>query len=615
MHIVEDIKKIKSKYGSTYFEKKGLHAVLNDLSTNIDKRFVSVLKKADELSLPEKLKKLRNEEDSIQALQVSNLRQDFVENTGLEPKMAALAFDVYLFGLGLKQDLNPLDYKATQVGNGIQLNELIELALADKRLEKNEMANIFNKGKSLGLKENEIFDALFQCIKKYNLSPLPYSDGIQPNNKETLLKYDWVDESIIKEEHKKAKDIDIDKEREQRRLLAIQKEQALADQKEKELEIKKIELELKKKEQEANEKAEQRKIELEKRKEAELRKRRRAQSFNSFLKWFSKNDDGDGAPLFWIFIIIFFGALIFFGVSKYNDRDNKLKDAQELSYKLEKKYELVKMMISKGEIDSASVFLQDLVHPSNASSEYKKEGFMKGTYKYNEYWQLKREEIGEKILELQGLKNNELPKIKSEKKINDTNKSASFIEFKEAVIGNQIWMTENLNINFFQNGDLIPQAKTLEEWEEAGNSKTPAWCYYNFDSSNEKKYGKLYNWYAVGDSRGLAPEGWRIPSDEDWELLSYNLGYPDEYANKIKAKKGWHLGNGTNSTGFSGLPGGFIENTGFGGLGTDAYWWSSTIDSYTGYFIWVWSLNYQDDRLGRSKANKWEGFSIRCIKK
>lgn len=615
MNVIEDIKKIKSKYGSTYFEKKGLHAVLSDLSNNIDKRFVNVLKKADELSIPEKLTLTSNEDVSIKTIQISNLKQDFIENTGLDATIAALVFDVYLFGLGLKQDLNPLEYEATQVGNGIQLSELIELALADKRLEKNEMANIFNKGKLLGLDEDEIFSSLVLCINKHKLKPLPYSDTIQPTSKEFLLKYDWVDNSIIKEEHKKTNDLYIEKESEQKRLLAIQKEQALADQKRKELEIKRIELELKKKQQEAKEKAEQTKLELEKRKEAELKKQRIAQSFNSFLKRFTKNDDGDGAPLFWIFIIIFFGAFISFGVSKYNDRENKLKDAQELSYKLEKKYELVKIMIYKGEIDSATVFLQDLVHPSNASSGYKKEGFMKGTYNYNEYWQLKREEIGEKIIELQGIKNNELPKSKNEKKLDDIKKNSSITEFKVVVIGNQIWMAENLNINFFQNGDLIPQAKTLEEWEEAGDSKTPAWCYYNFDSSNEKKYGKLYNWYAVGDSRGFAPEGWRIPSDEDWYLLTDNLGYPDGYADKIKAKKGWNLGNNTNSSGFSALPGGFIENTGFGGLGSDAIWWSSTLDSYTLYAVWVYSLNYQADRLHRFKGSKSEGFSIRCIKK
>ena len=80
-------------------------------------------------------------------------------------------------------------------------------------------------------------------------------------------------------------------------------------------------------------------------------------------------------------------------------------------------------------------------------------------------------------------------------------------------IGSQVWATENLNVDRFRNGDPIPQAKTAEEWQNAGNNQQPAWCYYNNDPKNGESYGKLYNWYAVNDRRGLAPQGWHIPSD------------------------------------------------------------------------------------------------------
>jgi uncharacterized protein (TIGR02145 family) len=83
----------------------------------------------------------------------------------------------------------------------------------------------------------------------------------------------------------------------------------------------------------------------------------------------------------------------------------------------------------------------------------------------------------------------------------------------EIIIGKQIWMTENLNLDKFQNGDSIPEARTIEEWMNACENKQPAWCYYNNDSTNGEKYGKLYNLFAVIDSRGLAPEGWHIPLD------------------------------------------------------------------------------------------------------
>jgi hypothetical protein len=403
-HFIEEILSLKSKYGSSYFEKKGLHAVLGDLANNIDNRIISVLKKADEVSLPEKLKKLRDEEDSIRAIQVFNLKQDFVENIGLEATISALVFDVYLFGLGLKQELNTNEYKATQASNDLQISELIELALADKHLGKSEMISIFKKGKLFGLNEYEIFDTLVQCIMDHNLKPLPYSDSIQPKSKEILLKYDWVDESIMKEELQRAKILDSDKEKEQRRLLEIQKEQALANQREKELEINRIELELKKKDQEAKENAEQKQLELEKRKRSELKKQKRAQAFNSILNWFLKKDVKGDSPLVWTLVILFLGGGVYWVINESSQRDKRENEAQEMSIQLEKRFEKINTFIQDGLIDSAKIILPDLVHPSVEISPYKPEGLFKENYKYNEYWQLKREELRLKIQEFQNVK-------------------------------------------------------------------------------------------------------------------------------------------------------------------------------------------------------------------
>ena len=95
---------------------------------------------------------------------------------------------------------------------------------------------------------------------------------------------------------------------------------------------------------------------------------------------------------------------------------------------------------------------------------------------------------------------------------------------KEIKIGQQVWMVENLNVDKFRNGEIIPEAKTDAEWKKAAENKQAAWCYYNNDSSNGTKYGKLYNWYAVNDPRGLAPKGWHIPSDKEWTDLTDYLG-------------------------------------------------------------------------------------------
>jgi len=79
----------------------------------------------------------------------------------------------------------------------------------------------------------------------------------------------------------------------------------------------------------------------------------------------------------------------------------------------------------------------------------------------------------------------------------------SFITFVQTVtIGNQVWMTKNLNVDKFRNGDPIPHARTDEEWKKAGENEEPAWCYYESDTRNGEKFGKLYNWYAVNDKRG-----------------------------------------------------------------------------------------------------------------
>ena len=122
--------------------------------------------------------------------------------------------------------------------------------------------------------------------------------------------------------------------------------------------------------------------------------------------------------------------------------------------------------------------------------------------------------------------------------------------YKTVKIGSQVWMAENLNASIFRNGDPIPQAKTDEEWNRAGKNKQPAWCYYNNDPANGAKYGKLYNWYAVNDLRGLAPVGYHIPSDAEWTRLTDYLGGAEKAGPKMKSKQGWpEHGYGTNSSG------------------------------------------------------------------
>ena len=157
----------------------------------------------------------------------------------------------------------------------------------------------------------------------------------------------------------------------------------------------------------------------------------------------------------------------------------------------------------------------------------------------------------------------------------------------EVTIGKQVWMTKNLNVDKFRNGDPIPEAKTEGEWKAYNQAGEAAWCYYENDPKNGAKYGKLYNWYAVNDPRGLAPKGWHIPTDAEWTELTDYLGGVEKAGAKMKSKEGWYKnGNGTNSSGFSGLPGGLRSSYGaFDVIGYYGYWWSSTEFNtvYAGY--------------------------------
>ena len=182
-------------------------------------------------------------------------------------------------------------------------------------------------------------------------------------------------------------------------------------------------------------------------------------------------------------------------------------------------------------------------------------------------------------------------------------------------IDNQVWSNENLNVDHFRNGDIIPEAKTAEEWKAAGNAKRPAWCYYDNDPKNGNKYGKLYNWYAVNDTRVLAPAGWHVPSDAEWTILSTFLGGEDVAGIKMKSTSGWNdNGNGTNSSGFSGLPGGYRGyDRNFSSVGYDGSWWSAS--EYNETDAWYRELYYSYySNLSRSKANKFYGFSVRCVR-
>lgn len=179
----------------------------------------------------------------------------------------------------------------------------------------------------------------------------------------------------------------------------------------------------------------------------------------------------------------------------------------------------------------------------------------------------------------------------------------------------QSWMTKNLDVATYRNGDPIPKVTVNAAWAAL---TTGAYCYYNNDSATyAATYGKLYNWYAVNDPRGLAPEGWHIPTDFDWTTLENCLGGASVAGGAMKETGTihWTTPNtgATNISGWAGLPGGTRGSTGtFFNVGTSGYWWSAREGLTTS--AWYRSLGYGSGGINGNDNLKRDGFSVRCLR-
>jgi uncharacterized protein (TIGR02145 family) len=194
-------------------------------------------------------------------------------------------------------------------------------------------------------------------------------------------------------------------------------------------------------------------------------------------------------------------------------------------------------------------------------------------------------------------------------------------------IGDQLWMLENLRVTRYQNGDTIPNIKEDSLWQ---NFKTGARCFYDNNYWQTDIYGILYNWYAVIDTRNLAPEGWHIPTDEDWKELEIFLGMSTLAADstgfrgiyiggklKEEGTGHWRTPNlgATNSSGFTSLPAGIRMPRGdFILRRYITVYWTSTTYEYSDLSAYYRNLDHKESSIGRRAELKEYGFSIRCVK-
>ena len=198
-------------------------------------------------------------------------------------------------------------------------------------------------------------------------------------------------------------------------------------------------------------------------------------------------------------------------------------------------------------------------------------------------------------------------------------------DYATVLIGEQCWFAENLRSENYENGDAIPSNLSDSDWQNTTSGAVAvfgedAGC-NNFSpdidacdpAQSLNEYGRLYNWYAVDDARGLCPSGWHVPTDGEWTVMTDHLGGESIAGSQMKTDYGWYNGgNGTNSSGFSGLPGGYRNSNGnFLNAGSNGVWWSSSPD---GSNAWSRDLNFNNEDVYRDSSNPRSGFSVRCVR-
>jgi uncharacterized protein (TIGR02145 family) len=185
--------------------------------------------------------------------------------------------------------------------------------------------------------------------------------------------------------------------------------------------------------------------------------------------------------------------------------------------------------------------------------------------------------------------------------------------YRTVTIGGKTWMSENLRVSRYKNGESIPEVLDAKSWSTQKNGASST---YGNREENGKTYGRLYNWYAVNDPRGLAPEGWHVATDREWNELAETAGGEQHAGKSLKASGVWNgqSTTGTGSLGFNAQASGARRDTdgGFVLLGEFARFWTPT--EADGAKAIGRAMEYYDETVRRGEVKKENGFAVRCVK-
>lgn len=297
---------------------------------------------------------------------------------------------------------------------------------------------------------------------------------------------------------------------------------------------------------------------------------------------------------------------------EFEEFDNKKEvcNAKETTdSKLKERISLVnqKMELLSTSLDQ-DILTQQEFHDKKKVLEIEKENLTKSLIEINARKKviLENDDIFKNLLDLKtsGIITQEEYNFKEKQLIysfreQQTNKSIIIKDIDEnhyntVQIDDQIWMTQNLSVNHFRNGDLIREAKSIEEWKYCAENKVPAWCFYQNNPENAKEYGKLYNWYAASDKRGIAPVGWRVSLIKDWDKIKENIKFID----RDLISSGKRLQSD-----------GFVEIDSWGW-----YWTPEEFERDNKFGLNIYYTNIDNYISTSSKWHKETGMAIRCVK-